>query len=111
MNNNEGFDNSVDPLDMILTYLPPAARAGLKLTGVNLDDPAVVAQIRSELQPDLNILAAGILGPLAIGFSTAARAATGTAAIFVVCGAISSLLLPNSKREESEGEHVAVMAH
>ncbi len=111
LNNNEGFDNSVDPLDMILTYLPPAARAGLKLTGVNLDDPAVVAQIRSELQPDLNILAAGILGPLAIGFSTAARAATGTAAIFVVCGAISSLLLPNSKREESEGEHVAVMAH
>ncbi len=111
LNNNEGFDNSVDPLDMILANLPPIARTGLKLQGINLDDPAVVAQIRSDLQPDLDILAAGIIEPLGVGFSQAARAATSVAAIFVVCGAISSLLLPNSKREELEGEHVVAMAH
>ena len=111
LNNNEGFDSSVDPLDMILTNLPPIARTGLKLQGINLDDPAMVAQIRSDLQPDLDILSAGIVEPLGVGFSTAARAATSTAAIFVIFGAISSLLLPNTQRFRTESEKVAVMAH
>ncbi len=111
LNNNEGFDGEVDPLDMIMANLPPVARTGLKLQGVDLDDPAVVTQIRSDLQPDLDILAADTLEPLGVGFSQAARAATATAAIFVVGGAISSLLLPNTKREVPEGEQVAVMAH
>ncbi len=112
LDNNEGFDPNSDPLDMVLANIPPLAKTALRVQGVDLDNPDTVAQIRSDLKPDLDQLMADIQEPLGIGFSAAARAATGTAAIFVVAGAISSFLLPRTQRApEGEGERAAVMAH
>ncbi len=113
LNDNEGFDTSSDALDLMLANIPPIAKTGLKLQGVDLDNAATVAQIRTDLGPDLTILSADIQKPLGIGFAAAARAATGTAAIFVIGGAIASLLLPKAQRVRSatEGEQAAVMAH
>jgi hypothetical protein len=112
LENNEGFDTNGDPLDLLLTNIPEVGKVALRLQGVDLDDPAVIEQVRADLQPDLDILAADIQEPLAIGFASAARAATGTAAIFVVGGALASLSLPRGRRVPSaEGEQVAVVAH
>jgi hypothetical protein len=112
LDNNEGFDTNTDALDLVLTNIPEVGKTALRLQGVDLDDPAVIEQVRADLQPDLDILAADIREPLAIGFAAAARAATGTAAIFVVGGAIASILLPRSRRQPlPEGEQVAVAAH
>lgn len=93
---NEGFDN-INPLDNALAHVPAQARAGLKLQGIDLDNPQTIAQIRKDLNPDVVILQADIQNELAIGFSTAARASGLLAALFVLCGALSSLMLPNSK--------------
>jgi len=112
LDNNEGFDSNGDPLDLVLANIPPFAKSLLKNTGVDLDDPAVVAQIRTDLQPYLTTLQSDIQRALGEGFSTAARAATGTAAIFVAAGAVSSLLLPKARRIHiPEGEQAAVLAH
>jgi MFS family permease len=113
LNNNEGFDTNSDALDLLLANIPPVAKTALKFQGVDLDNADMVAQIRTDLKPDLTILSADIQKPLAVGFSSAARAATGTAAIFVVAGAVASLLLPKTPRVRSvnEGERAAVMAH
>jgi hypothetical protein len=112
LDNNEGFDANTDPLDLLLTNIPEVGKTALKLQGVDLDDPEVIAQVRTDLQPDLDILATDIQEPLAIGFAAAARAATSTAAIFVVGGAVASILLPNGRRRPlPEGEQVAVVAH
>ncbi|MEO8392028.1 MAG: MFS transporter [Chloroflexota bacterium] len=112
LNNNEGFDSSGDALDLLISNAPPIAKTGLKLQGVDLDNAEQLAQIRTELKPNLDKLGAGIQEPLGIGFAEAGRAATGTAAIFVVGGAIASLLLPKATRARAtEGEEVAVMAH
>ena len=113
LNANEGFDTGSDPLDMLLLNIPPLGRTTLRLQGVDVDNAEVVAQIRAELKPELDTLAADIQKPLAIGFSAAARAAAGTAAIFVLAGAIASLSLPNARRLHiGEGEHDAVaVAH
>ncbi len=112
VDDNEGFDPNADPLDLFLPNIPSSARTILKLQGVDLDNPDMVAQIRTDLKPDLTILSADIQKPLGIGFSEAARNATGTAAIFVACGAVSSLLLPRgSHMRINEGEQHAVMAH
>jgi MFS family permease len=112
LNNNEGFDSNGDPLDLMLANIPPIARSALLLQGVDLDNAETVAQIRSDLQPDLVILQADIQQALGEGFSTAARAATATAAVFVIGGAIASLLLPKPRRHPVvEGEQAAAMAH
>lgn len=112
VDNNEGFDPGGDPLDLVLDNIPPVARGALRLQGIDLDDPDAVAQIRADLEPDLVILAADIQEPLGTGFAEAARAATGTAAIFVVGGAISSVLLPRTnKMRIGGGERAAAMAH
>jgi MFS family permease len=109
---NEGFDSGTDPLDMLLANVPAVGKTALRLQGVDLDNPDTVTQIRTELKPDLDVLAADIQQPLAIGFSAAARAATATAAIFVVGGALASLSLPNKSRMPiGEGEQVVVAAH
>ncbi len=113
IDSNEGFDTTADPFDTLIGGMPPLAKTALKFEGVNLDDPTVVAQLRKDLKPNFDQLYAGILKPIGIGFSEATRAATGTAAIFVVIGAVSSLLLPKTKRaqEGADGEPIAVMAH
>lgn len=112
IDNNEGFDTSTDPLDMLLANIPPVAKGALRLQGVDLDDPDLVAQIRSDLQPDLTVLAADIQTALGAGFAEAARAATAAAAFFIVCGAVSSILLPRTNRMQiGGGERAAAMAH
>jgi hypothetical protein len=112
LNDNEGVDTSGDALDLLIANAPPVAKTALKFQGVDLDNAAQLAQIRTELKPTLATLSADIQKPIGIGFAEAARAATSTAAIFVVAGAISSLLLPKATRARAtEGEEVAVMAH
>lgn len=98
LNANEGFDTQkTDMLQMALAHMPPAAIDALQKQGIDLKDPATVAQINTELAPDLKILEADLQNALASGFSDAARAASTLAAIFVLFGALSSLMLPNSK--------------
>ena len=95
---NEGFDpNQSDPLQTALDSIPAIAKTGMKMQGINIDDPATVATIKEELAPDVKILQADIQNALATGFSTAARAAATLAAVFVLFGALSSLMLPNTK--------------
>ncbi len=95
---NEGFDpNQADPLQTALDSIPSVGKNAMKAQGINLDDPATVAKIRQELGPDVKILQADIQNALATGFSTAARAAATLAAVFVMFGALSSLMLPNTK--------------
>ena len=107
---NEGFDpHQSDPLQTALDSLPSVAKNGLKTQGIDLDSPATVAQVRTELAPDVKILEDEIQNELATGFSQAARSSTLLAAVFVLFGALSSLMLPNTKshtREES-----AIAAH
>ena len=69
----------------------------MKQQGIDLNDSATVAMIRLELGPDVKILQADIQNALATGFSTAARASALLASIFVLFGALSSLMLPQSK--------------
>jgi hypothetical protein len=94
---NEGFDTSSNPLDVALAQVPATAKAGLKMQGIDLDDPATISGIKTELTPDVLILQADIQFALATGFSTAARAAALLAALFVLGGALASLMLPNSQ--------------
>jgi MFS family permease len=95
---NEGFDpNKTDPLQTALDNMPAVAISGLKLQGIDLKDPATVAQIKKELAPDVKILQADLQNALATGFAKAARSAATLASIFVLFGALSSLMLPNSK--------------
>jgi MFS family permease len=95
---NEGFDpNKTDPLQSALDNMPAVAVSGLKLQGIDLTDPATIAEIKRELAPDVAILQADLQNALAIGFAKAARAAATLAATFVLFGALSSLMLPNSK--------------
>jgi len=95
---NEGFDpNQSDPLQTALDNLPAVAKTGLKAQGIDLDNPATVAQIKTELAPDVKILEDDIQNELATGFSQAARTSTLLAALFVLFGALSSLMLPNTK--------------
>lgn len=94
---NEGFDNRADPLDAALAQIPSAGRAGLKMAGVDLDNPATVAQIKADLAPDIRRLQDDLQTALATGFATAARATAQLAALFVLGGALSSLRLPNSR--------------
>jgi hypothetical protein len=107
---NEGFDpNQADPLQTALDSIPSIAKVSLKSQGVDLDDPATVAGIKQELGPDVKILQADIQNALATGFSTAARAAATLASVFVLFGALSSLMLPNSKPHTST--EVVAAAH
>jgi MFS family permease len=112
LRNNEGFPD-VDPIDSAIANIPLPGRIFLRTSGVDLDDPAVVEQIRTDLAPDAAILQADIQRALGEGFSTAGRAAATLSAIFVGLGAISSLMLPKAKRAVpgAEGETAAVMAH
>jgi len=106
---NEGFDpTGTDPLQSALDNMPPVAITALKGQGIDLTDPATVSQIRKELGPDVVILQSDIQTALASGFSDAARAAATMAATFVLFGALSSLMLPNSKQpivSEAEVAH------
>lgn len=108
---NEGFDpNKSDPLQTALDSLPSVAKTGLKAQGIDVGDPATIKQIKTELGPDVKILQADIQNTLATGFSEAARSSTLLAAIFVLFGALSSLMLPNTKAH-SRTEESAVAAH
>ena len=83
----------------------------LKLTqGVDLDNPEVVTKIKNELKPGLDQLQAGIQHALATGFSQGARDATTVAAVFVALGALSSIMLPQTKIVP-RGDNTPVMAH
>ncbi len=102
---NEGF-STVNVLDSAFANVPKPI---LLLQGINLDQPGVKDKIRTELTPDADILASQIQGALADGFSTAGRLASLTASVFVALGALSSLMLPNRKRQP--GQQMAAMAH
>jgi MFS family permease len=111
LDNNEGFDTDTDVLDTALANIPSAAKLALKLTqGVDLDNPEVVAKIKTELKPGLDQLQAGIQHALATGFSQGARDATTVAAVFVALGALSSIMLPQTKIVP-RGDNTPVMAH
>jgi hypothetical protein len=101
LNANEGFDNT-NPLDDALAHVPAPARAGLKAQGINLDDPATIEQIKTDLTPDVEILQADIQSTLANGFAVAGRAAATLSALFVLFGAFSSLMLPNTVAHRNE---------
>jgi MFS family permease len=111
LDKNEGFDPDQNLLDVALTQITsqPVAKNLLKLQGVDLDNPDVVARIKHDLAPDVEILRRDIQHALGLGFSAAGRAAAQVAALFVACGALSSLLLPNTRRRP--GADVAAMAH
>jgi len=104
---NEGFDN-INPLDNALAHVPAQGRTALKMQGIDLDNPATIAQIRKDLNPDVVILMADIQNALATGFSTAGRAAGLLSALFVLFGAFSSLMLPNTKAHHGEDVVVAL---
>lgn len=104
---NEGF-TSVNVIDAAFERAPKPL---LLLQGIDLDKPGVKDKIRADLTPDAAILSSDLQGALADGFSTAGRLAAQTAAIFVACGAISSLMLPNMQRKRQPGEEAMVMAH
>ena len=107
---NEGFDpNKSDPLQTALDSVPSIAKTGLRAQGIDLDNPATIQQIKIELDPDVKILQADIQNALATGFSEAARTSTLLAAIFVLLGALSSLMLPNTRSHLREDS--AVVAH
>lgn len=114
LENNEGFDTDSDPLDTALAQIPGPAKLALRVQGVNLDDPQVVDKIKRELGPDVAILGRDIQHALGEGFSAAGRMAALVAALFVGGGAVSSLMLPNTRRKPvgpvGEGEMV-VAAH
>ena len=108
---NEGFDGSnTDLIGTALDNLPPQAVAGLKMAGLDVKDPAVVDQIKTDLGPDAAILSADIQRALAEGFAVAARADAVLAAVFVGLGALASLLLPVNKPDAQRAE-VAAVAH
>ncbi|MEP7288759.1 MAG: MFS transporter [Chloroflexota bacterium] len=109
LDNNEGGGDGFDVVDLALTNTPPAARVALRtFQGVDLDKPEVVTQIKQDLAPDAAILNQNIQDALGEGFSTAGRDASTVAAIFVALGALSSLMLPNSKAAPGAAP---VMAH
>ena len=97
LDDNEGFDANTDVVDSAIANLPSAGKGMLKFAGVDLDNKDTVALIKTDLAPDVTILSGDIQHTLAVAFSTAGREATGVAAIFVALGALTSLLLPNSK--------------
>jgi hypothetical protein len=95
---NTGFDSSnSDVVQLAIDNIPAAAKPLLLLQGVNLSDPTVVQQIKTDLKPYADKLAATITGALGEGFSTAARASATVAMIFILGGALCSLLIPNNK--------------
>jgi MFS family permease len=109
---NEGFEGNTDVIDQAIANIPAIGKIALKAQGVDLDNPEVVAQIRTDLAPDAAILASDIQHALGTGFSSAGRSAGFVAAVFVAFGALSSLLLPNARRKPGEqGEGAPVMAH
>jgi MFS family permease len=111
---NEGFDSSSsDVIGTALKNIPPAAKIALKtFQGVDLDNPQVVATIRTDLAPGLKILSTQISRVLGTGFSVGAHDAVLLAAIFVAFGALSSLMLPQTKKSERDSSDAApVMAH
>ncbi len=113
LDNNEGFDAESDPLDIALAQVKnqPLARNFLKLQGVDLDNPDIVARIKRDLAPDVLELSSTLQHALAEGFSAAGRMASIVAAAFVAGGALCSLLLPNTLRKRQTGEEVVVVAH
>lgn len=109
LNANEGFDpNQSDPLELALTNMPPAAISAFKAQGVDLGNPSTLNQIRSELGPDARILGSDIQTALGTGFAAAGRASGVLASIFVLFGALSSLMLPNTQPHVYERSAVAV---
>ncbi len=107
LDNNEGFDTPANPIDALVQSLPASAKAQLKAQGADLDNPAVVETAKKELGPDLDRLNRDIQSALGVGFSTAARESAVVAAVFVILGALCSLLLPNTKPQAG----TAVVAH
>ncbi|NWG15223.1 MAG: MFS transporter [Chloroflexi bacterium] len=110
LDKNEGYDTSADPIDTAVAQIPPIGRAALRLQGVNLDDAALMSQIKAELAPDVAILQTGIQRALGQGLSEAAQLAALLGAIFVGLGAFSSLMLPQRSRSAASAE-VALAAH
>ncbi len=107
LDNNEGFDNA-DVIDSAIANTPAAAKAQLKgFTGIDLDDPATVTKIKTDLAPDAAILNLDIQNALGTGFSTAARLSAAVASFFVLLGALCSLLIPNSTSHLGEGVAIA----
>jgi hypothetical protein len=111
LDNNEGFSGDTDVVQSALDQMPAIGKTILKGQGVDLDNPDVVTQIKTDLAPDAKILGADIQNALAVGFSTAGRSATGVAAIFVTGGALCSLLLPKPRKREPGEEQVIVAGH
>jgi hypothetical protein len=110
--NNEGFDASGDPFELVLANVPPLGRTALRAQGIDLDDETMVRQLRTDLDADLTILVADIQRPVGLGFAEAARTTITLAGVFVLAGALSSLMLPrNTRKPVGEGEQVAAMAH
>lgn len=98
LDDNTGFGGSTDIVQTAIDQMPSAAKLLLGIQGVNLSDPATVQQIKTDLKPYADALAATIQGALAEGFSTAARSSALVAMFFILGGALCSLLVPNNRQ-------------
>jgi MFS family permease len=110
LDDNEGFDPDQNFVDLAISQIQAngVAKTALLLQGVNLDDQAVVTQIKTDLAPDADILGKDILRVLGTGFSNAGELSAVVAAIFVTGGALCSLMLPNTRAKPGAEP---VMAH
>ncbi|MEO8607855.1 MAG: MFS transporter [Chloroflexota bacterium] len=106
---NEGFGSeNADVIQSALDNAPPGI---LKLQGIDMNNPETVATLKTELEPDAVILTDDLQHTLGEGFSTAGRAATSLATVFVAGGAISSLMLPKGRKPSPGEEQVVVAGH
>ncbi len=104
---NEGFDtNNTDVVGQVFDKVPAIA---FSIQGVNINEPGLKDKIKADLKPYSDKLSAALQNALATGFSTAARTAASVAALFVLGGAVCSLLLPNTRPKW--GATAAVAAH
>ncbi|HLY27999.1 MAG TPA: MFS transporter [Aggregatilineales bacterium] len=104
LDNGSAFDANISVIDTAIQQISAIAPAklALKFQGVDLDNPATVRQIQVDLTPDAVILGRDLEAALGEGFSTAGRTASAVAGVFVLLGAVSSLLLPNAKYRRAE---------
>ncbi len=90
---NTGFDTSnSDIIQLAVDHAPPFV-----VSAMGLNNPQTLQKVKDDMKPYTDKLAATITGALGEGFSTAARESASIAMIFILGGALCSLLIPNNK--------------
>jgi len=101
--NNSDFSANTDFIQSVINQIPDNVKPLLKMSGIDLTNQVTVDQIKTDLNPLATPITDAIHSSLAEGFSTAGRAASLAAMVFVLLGAISSLALPNNKVAHGDG--------